>query len=71
MERVCLCWAALGKTSKDIGLILCRPSDSVNYYVKRARGKLTAASRCQAAVLAVRRGLIDPDRPDALDPDTA
>lgn len=58
-ERLCLRWTAMGKTSWEISRILDRKEATVNFHLKNAVAKLNVSNRCQAAVVAVRDGLID------------
>jgi LuxR family quorum sensing-dependent transcriptional regulator len=59
-ERECLKWIAAGKTDWEIGEIITISEKTVNIYVERAKHKLGAQTRCQAIVLALRSGMIDP-----------
>lgn len=59
-ERECLTWTARGKSAWSIGKILSVSEHTVNFHVKRAMAKLSAANRMQAVVAALRLGLILP-----------
>jgi DNA-binding CsgD family transcriptional regulator len=61
-ERECLGWAALGRTSKEIGETLGLTPATVNFFIDGAVGKLSAANRTEAAAKAVALGLISPPR---------
>lgn len=58
-ERTCLAWIAEGKTAWEVGQILGISERTVIAHVASAATKLGAANRVQAAVIAVRQGLID------------
>ena len=57
-ENECLQWVAAGKTSNEIALITGLSEHTVNHYLASACRKLDAVNRIQAAVKAVRAGLI-------------
>ncbi|WP_203430663.1 helix-turn-helix transcriptional regulator [Rhizobium sp. BG4] len=57
-ETECLFWAAAGKSSEDIGAILCLSSHTVNDYLKSAMKKLESINRTQAVAKATRLGVI-------------
>jgi len=57
-ELDCLRWAAAGKSSEEIALILSLSSHTVNEYLKQAMRKLDAVTRIQAVAAACRLGLI-------------
>ena len=57
-ETECLQWVAAGKTSNEIALITGLSEHTVNHYLASACRKLDAVNRIQAAVKAVRAGLI-------------
>lgn len=59
-ERECIYWVGKGFTDRDIGLVLSISPATVRKHVGKAMLKLDAANRTEAAVLAVRRNLIDP-----------
>lgn len=58
-ERQVLHWVAQGKTDWEIGEILFISSKTVNYHVEKAKRKLKAATRMQAALLAIQLGFVD------------
>ena len=57
-ERACLDWAAQGKSSWDIGVILAISENTVNFHIKNAMRKLQTTSRTVAAIKAMQLGLI-------------
>ena len=57
-ETEVLAWIAEGKSDWEIGNILVISHKTVNYHVENAKRKLTAQTRLQAVVLAVRLGLV-------------
>lgn len=57
-ERECLKWVAKGKSSWDVGRILCISENTVNFHLKSALDKLDANTRTLAVVKAIRYGLI-------------
>lgn len=57
-ERVCLQWAARGKSSWDVGVLLHISENTVNFHIKKAFKKLDANNRIAAVVNAIRFGLI-------------
>lgn len=57
-EAEVLRWTAEGKTSHEIGIILCIATTTVNYHLNNAVGKLQASNRTAAAIKAVALGLI-------------
>jgi LuxR family quorum-sensing system transcriptional regulator CciR len=59
-EKECLGWAAAGKSSWDIAVILSISENTVNFHVKNAMKKLGATRRTLAVVKAINLGLIDP-----------
>src|SRR4051794_19520002 len=59
-EKACLSWAAVGKSSWEIGRILGISENTVIFHVKNAMRKLGANSRTLAALKAVELGLIAP-----------
>lgn len=59
-EKHCLVWAAAGKSSHEIGVILGITERAVNWHLAEARRKLGTATRIQAVVKAVRLGIIVP-----------
>ncbi len=58
-ERECLQWAASGKSSWDIGMILNISENTVNFHIKNTLNKLDANTRILAVVKAIRFGLIN------------
>lgn len=58
-ERVSLEWAARGKTAAETAEILGISHDTVEQHLRSAMRKLGAVNKTQAAVLAVKVGLID------------
>ena len=58
-EIECLQWAALGKSSQDIAVILDLSVRGVEFHFDAARKKLDAANRTQAVVIAVSIGVIN------------
>ena len=59
-EKACLSWAAVGKSSWEIGRILAISENTVIFHIKNAMRKLGANSRTLAAFKAVELGLIEP-----------
>jgi LuxR family transcriptional activator of conjugal transfer of Ti plasmids len=57
-EMDCLNWAALGKSSCDIGTILTISENTVNFHVKNAMKKLETSTRIVAVIKAIQLGLI-------------
>lgn len=57
-EVECLRWAAVGKTDKEIGLILSLSHATVRYHVQRAGEKLNAVNRSQAVFKAGQLGYL-------------
>ena len=57
-ERDCLQWAAAGKSSWDIGMILGISEFTVCYHIKKVMRKLDTSSRIVAVIKAIRLGLI-------------
>jgi len=55
-----LTWAARGKTSSEIAVILSLTKRTVDFHIHNARLKLNASSRMHAAVKAAAGQLIDP-----------
>ncbi|WP_454692081.1 helix-turn-helix domain-containing protein [Achromobacter aloeverae] len=58
-ERACLQWAALGKSSREIGPLLGIRERTVNFHLQNACRKLSARNRRAAAVAAMAMGLLD------------
>lgn len=59
-ERQALTWAARGKSSSDIAVILHISERTVNFHMDNAIRKLGVATRIQAAVKCAVLGLINP-----------
>jgi DNA-binding CsgD family transcriptional regulator len=57
-EIECLRWAAIGKTDKEISLILTLSHATVRYHVQRAGEKLNAVNRSQAVFKAGQLGYL-------------
>lgn len=57
-ETECLRWTADGKTSDQISKIVSISAATVNFHLKNAVGKLGAANRHHAAIIAIRNGII-------------
>jgi DNA-binding CsgD family transcriptional regulator len=57
-EVECLRWAAIGKTEKEISLILSLSHATVRYHVQRAGEKLNAVNRSQAVFKAGQLGYL-------------
>ena len=57
-ERECLQWAAAGKTSWEIGLVLHIAERTVNFHLNNAMAKLGCHSRQHAIVKALMQGLV-------------
>ena len=55
-----LTWAARGKTSAEIAIILGLAKRTVDFHIDSAREKLGVSTRIEAAVKAARTRLIDP-----------
>ncbi len=55
-----LTWAARGKTSAEIALILSISKRTVDFHLDNAREKLGVATRVEAAIKAASGGLIEP-----------
>ncbi len=59
-EIEALMWAARGKTSEEISLIMAITERTVYFHLNNARDKLGVATRIQAAVKATMAGFIEP-----------
>jgi LuxR family transcriptional regulator len=59
-EKECLRWAAEGKTSPEIGIIVNRSVETVRLHIKNAMNKLSAHTRAQALAKAAQLGLLQP-----------
>ena len=55
-----LTWVARGKTSAEIAQILGPTKRIIDFYTDNARGKLSAATRTEAAIKATTGRLIEP-----------
>ena len=58
-ERLCLEWAAHGKSRTDIGLIIGLSPRTVKFHLENAQRKLNVSRTTQAVLLAVLHGLIE------------
>ncbi|MGG1945977.1 helix-turn-helix transcriptional regulator [Trinickia sp. NRRL B-1857] len=52
-------WAAEGKTSYEIGMILGLTERTINFHIARSIVKLGASNKTNAVVKAMQRGLIE------------
>lgn len=59
-EHSCLSWAARGKSSWEIGMLLTISVATVNFHLTNAARKLGVRGRTLAVARAIRLGLIDP-----------
>lgn len=59
-ELECVYWVSVGKSDREIGLILGISGETVHRHVEAAKTKLGAASRAQLALRAFALGLIAP-----------
>lgn len=57
-ELECLSWTAEGKTSDEIAEIVCLSAATVNYHLNKVVLRLGAANRHHAAIIALRKGII-------------
>lgn len=57
-EVECLRWAAIGKTDKEVSLILALSHATVRYHIQRAGEKLNAVNRSQAVFKAGQLGYL-------------
>ncbi|WGR93302.1 LuxR family transcriptional regulator [Bradyrhizobium sp. ISRA443] len=57
-ELECMRWAAEGKSSWEMGVILKISENTVNFHLKNAMRKLGATSRIQAIIIAMRLNLL-------------
>jgi DNA-binding CsgD family transcriptional regulator len=57
-EQQVLTWIAAGKSDWEIGQILNISAKTVNFHVEKAKRKFGVATRIQAVVAAIRRGMI-------------
>ena len=58
-EIDCLRWAAQGKSSLDISVILGLSARGIEFHFESARKKLDATNRTQAVAIAVSIGIIN------------
>lgn len=58
-ELECLSWAACGKTTPEISIIIGISEHTVNHYLGTAASKLNAVNRTQAVAIAIKTGLLD------------
>lgn len=58
-ESECLGWAAMGKTSPEIAMILDRSVETVRLHIKNAMLKLDASTRTHAVAKAVQLGVLE------------
>jgi diguanylate cyclase (GGDEF)-like protein len=59
-ELECLQWSAIGKSSREIAVILTVSESAVNFHMANVRSKFDVSSRRQAVAQAIRYGLIRP-----------
>jgi DNA-binding CsgD family transcriptional regulator len=59
-EIEALMWAARGKTSEEVAVIMSISERTVNFHLNNARDKLGVTTRIQAAVKATVAGFIEP-----------
>ena len=57
-EAQVLAWIAAGKSDWEIGRILDISAKTVNFHVERAKRKFGVATRIQAVLAAMRKGVI-------------
>jgi len=67
-ELECMHWAAMGKTSWEIGMIIGLAERTINFHIARACEKLGVHRRQAAVTSAIQRGLI-PLKPQTASPD--
>lgn len=58
-EKEVLQWSAAGKSSWEIGQIVCCTEAGVNYHFCNIRRKFGVRSRSRATIMALEQGLID------------
>ncbi|MDX0482315.1 LuxR family transcriptional regulator [Sinorhizobium medicae] len=58
-ERECILWAARGKSSWNIGVIMNISENTVNFHIKNAMRKMGVGSRTVAAIKALDLGIIE------------
>jgi LuxR family transcriptional regulator len=59
-EKECLGWAAVGKTSPEIAIIVNRSVETVRLHMKNAMNKLNAHTRAHAIAKAAQLSLLEP-----------
>lgn len=59
-ERECLRWAAAGKATPEIAIIMDRSAETIRLHIKNAMLKLGVHKRAHATAKAVQLGLIEP-----------
>jgi len=57
-ELECMHWAAMGKTSWEIGVIIGLAERTINFHITRACEKLGVNRRQAAITIAIQRGLL-------------
>lgn len=57
-ERICLLWTTQGKTAWEIAQIIGRSKATVDFHIRRATAKLTAANKVHAAFKAAQLDLL-------------
>lgn len=57
-EIECLRWAAVGKTDKEIAMIISRSTATIRFHVHNAAVKLDAVNRCQTVFKASQLGFL-------------
>jgi len=57
-ELECMHWAAMGKTSWEIGVIIGLAERTINFHIARACEKLGVNRRQAAVCIAIQRGLL-------------
>lgn len=57
-ERICLLWTTQGKTAWEVAQIIGRSKATVDFHIRRATAKLTAANKVHAAFKAVQLDLL-------------
>ncbi len=57
-ELTCLEWAAAGKTSWEMGIILGLSERTVNFHIRNACGKLGVHNRQAAITVSLQTGLL-------------
>jgi len=57
-ELECIHWAAMGKTSWEIGVIIGLAERTINFHIGRACEKFGVNRRQAAVAIAIQRGLV-------------